>query len=259
MKFTLRLIGLLGTVLFSVFLSLTYHIPGYVEALGKNFIREQIREKTDQKIDSLKLGKPDSLLGKVAGKIYEQNRKKIDSLKQKLKSQAHESLANVIAQMRDLDCECRDKWAAYIKRDYEIQLLNLEAMNEKLKDFMKIKYMEVSTELKRDVRIFTGSNLLIFSLIFLISFLKPRAVTHLFLPGILLVISTGICSYFYVFEQNWLLTIIYNDYIGMGYLVYLGILFLFLSDIVFNRGRVTTKILNGILEAIGQVGTVLPC
>ncbi|QMU61675.1 MAG: hypothetical protein GKR92_08185 [Gammaproteobacteria bacterium] len=161
--------------------------------------------------------------------------------------------------MRDLDCECRKKYAALIKDNFQIRLVSLQAANEKLGDYMKTKYMAVVTELKRDIRIFTGSNMLIFFLLLVASLLKPKAMTHLFLPGVLLVTSTLICSYFYIFEQNWLFTIIYSDYLGYGYLAYVGVLFLFLCDIVFNRGRVTTEIINALLNAIGSAASLLPC
>ena len=65
-----------------------------------------------------------------------------------------------------------------------------------------------------------------FSLLLLASFLKPKAVIQLFVPGLLLVTSTLVCSYFYLFEQNWFFTIIYNDFLGRWYLAYAGGLFL---------------------------------
>ena len=93
----------------------------------------------------------------------------------------------------------------------------------------------------------------------LVSFLKPKAISHLFVPGALLTGSTLVCSYFYIFRQNWLLTIIYNDYLGFTYLGYVFVVFLFLCDIVFNRARVTTEIINGILNAVGSAASVAPC
>jgi hypothetical protein len=72
-------------------------------------------------------------------------------------------------------------------------------------------------------------------------------------------VATLICAYFYVFEQNWLLTIIYGDYLGFAYLAYLGVVFLFLCDIVLNRGRVTTQFANAILDAAGSAVTLSPC
>lgn len=259
MKITLRIVGLSGAGLFGLFLFFTYHTPGYVEEIGKDFIKSKIQEKTDDKIDSIKAKTGNSALAKLAGKIYQHNQEEIDILKQQLKNNANEKLADIIAEMRDLDCDCRKKWAAHIKEQFVIKLTSLEAANEKLKDFMRAKYMEVATKLKTDLRIFTGSNASIFLLLLLVSFLKPKAVAHLFLPGVLLVISTLICSYCYIFEQNWLFTIIYNDYLGYSYLAYIGVLFLFLCDIVFNGARVTTEIINAIFQAIGSALTLSPC
>lgn len=256
---TLRSLGLLGFLLFASVFYLTYSLPGYIEDIGKSFIQNQIREKTEAKIDSLKVSNSETALGKLAAKLYAKNKNQIDFVKQKLKDKAHEKLADVIAEMRDLDCECRNKWAAKIKQEYELELKALQVANEKIKNFMRIKYMEVVTELTRDVRIFTGVNALVFLLLLVISFLKPQAVSHLFLPGLLLLVSTSICTFFYIFEQNWLLTIIYSDYPGYSYLAYVGILFLFLCDIVLNYARITTAIINGILEGIGSAASVAPC
>jgi uncharacterized membrane protein YjjP (DUF1212 family) len=136
----------------------------------------------------------------------------------------------------------------------------LQAANDRIVEFVQSKYMEVATELKRDIRIFTASNAAVFLLLLLVSFLKPQAIAHLFLPGTLLVVATVICSYFYIFEQNWLLTIIFSNYLGFMYLAYLGFVFLFLCDIVFNRARVTTTIINAIFRIVGSAEVeVSPC
>ena len=193
----------------------------------------------------------------IIKKIFTQQ--EIENIKMQLKNQAHEQLAAVIAEMRDLDCECRKKDAQIYKEGFEFRLALLQVANEKLQNFMKAKYMEVATELKRDVMIFTGSNTFVFLFLLLISFLKPSAIAHLFLPGVLLVSATLVCSYFYIFEQNWLFTIIFNDYLGFAYLGYVGVVFLFLCDILFNRARVTTEIINAVLNAIGAAAQIEPC
>ena len=105
--------------------------------------------------------------------------------------------------------------------------------------------MDVAAKLKGDIRIFAATNAGVFLLMVLLSFLKPQAVRHLFLPGLLLTVATVFCACMYVFEQNWLLTIIHGDYLGLAYAAYLGAAFLFLCDIALNRGRVTTRLVNG--------------
>lgn len=66
-------------------------------------------------------------------------------------------------------------------------------------------------------------------------------------------------SYFYIFEQDWFYTILYNDYTGFAYIGYLAVVFAFLCDVVFNRARVTTEIINSILSAVGQAPSLVPC
>lgn len=260
MKITLRSIGLIGTLLFGMLFSITFKVPGFVEDFGKEFIQYQIKKKTDQKIEQINLNNKDSKLGKIAAALYKKNQKKIDEVKDQLKNKSHEKIASVVAEMSDLSCECRKKYSETLKKGFEFKLVSLQSANEKLTDFMKSKYMEVSTELKRDIRVFTGSNAIIFLFLLIISFLKPQAIKHLFLPGMLLFSATSICTFFYVFEQNWLLTIIYNNYYGFAYLGFIGIVFLLLCDIAFNKCRITTEIINTTMNVLGSAASALtPC
>lgn len=52
---------------------------------------------------------------------------------------------------------------------------------------------------------------------------------------------------------------IHGDYVGFAYLAWLGVVFLFLCDIVFNRGRVTTELLNAFFIAVGSAFSAVPC
>jgi len=142
----------------------------------------------------------------------------------------------------------------------ELKIVSIEKAKSKLVDFGQAKYMEIVEKLTLDVRIFLGTNAVIFIFLLLVSSFKPKAIRHLFLLGILMMISTIICSYFYIFEQNWFYTIIYNDYTGLGFLAYLMVVFAILCDIAFNKARITTEILNGIFNAVGgAVSSFSPC
>ncbi len=259
MRITLRIIGLVGVLLFGASFWFTFGVPGFVEESAKGFIKERLEEETTEKIDSITLAAQDTQLGQIAQRLFKDNEDQIRRLKAQLAEKAYEKAADVIAEMRDLSCECRDKYAAMIKRNTEFKITSLYAASEKLQDFMKTKYMEIVQKLTRDVRIFVGSNLAVFIILLLVSFLKPHARIQLLLPGIFLLVSTLICSYFYIFEQNWFFTILYNDYIGFGYLAYLGLVFACFCDIVFNRARVTTEIVNMVLNAIGSALSAVPC
>lgn len=258
-KLMLRSAGAIGAAVFLTFFAFTYSVPGWVEAFAAEYIESKAQERIDASIDAIQPPESDSALARLAQSMYEENQARIEHLKSNLRNRVHAQWAAALAKVRNLDCECREKWEDWFESGFNTNIALLQSANDQISNFIHSTYMDIATELKRDIRIFTASNAAVFVLLLLVSFLKPQAVTHLFLPGMLLVVSTLICSYFYVFEQNWLLTIIHSSYLGFAYLVWLGIVFLFLCDIVFNRGRITTRILNAIFNAVGSVFSVGPC
>lgn len=261
-KVSLRIFGLLGIALFVLLLLFTFADPQLIEASGKSFIEWKLQSETDKKIESIRLPGPtklEGLLGAKARKLRAETEQKHENVRQQLKADAPAILATQIAKLRKLDCECRQKWEQSIKTSIQAKIASLEIAKSKLIDFTHIKYMEIVHKLTLDVRIFLSANAIVFIFLFAASFMQPRAIKQLFLPGGLMLISTSICSYFYVFEQNWLYTIIYNDYTGFAYVGYLALVFAILCDIVFNRARVTTEVINACLQAIGHAGSLAPC
>jgi hypothetical protein len=256
---SLRVIGAVGAAIFLTFFAFTYSVPGWVETFAADYIESKAQERIDASIDAIRPPESENALAQLAKSMYEKNEAQIEQYKLNLRDKVHEQWAAAIASVRDLDCECREKWEDWFEGGFNSNIALLNAANEKVSNFIHSSYMDVATELKRDIRIFTASNAVVFILLLLVSFLKPQAITHLFLPGILLLVSTLICSYFYIFEQNWLLTIIQSSYLGFAYLAWLGVVFLLLCDVVFNRGRVTSGIINSFLHAVGSALTVFPC
>jgi len=261
-KTSLRVLGIFGSLIFVPLFLLTFADPQLIENSGRSFIEWKLQAETDKKIDSIALPeqtKVESLLGEKAKELRENTETKIEEVKRQLKADAPAILAAQIAKLRNLDCECRKKWEASLRQSMQWNLVSLETARSKIIDFSHAKYMEIVEKLTLDVRVFLGANSLVFIILLLTSFMKPQAIKHLFLPGGLLLVSTVICSYFYLFEQNWFYTIIYNDYTGLGYIGYLTFVFGILCDIALNKARVTTEILNAGLQAIGQVGNLSPC
>jgi len=258
-KLSLRSVGVVGGAIFLTFFVFTYSVPGWVEAFAADYIESKAQQRIDTTIDSVRPPESESALARLAQSMYEKNDAQIEQSKANLKNKVHEQWAAALAAVRDLDCECRQKWEDWFESAFNTNIVLLQAANAQVSKFIHSTYMQVATELTRDIRIFTGTNAAVFILLLLVSFAKPQAITHLFLPGALLAISTLICSYFYIFEQNWLLTIIHSSYLGFAYLAWLGIAFLFLCDIVFNRARITTEIINAAFSAVGSAFSVFPC
>jgi hypothetical protein len=258
-KAGLRLAGVAGTAIFSTFFAFTYSVPGWVETFASDFIESKVTEEIDSRIDDFDVSAGDSAVSQLAAALYQQNQREIERLKDALKAGIHERMASVLAQIRDLDCECRNKYAQLFERGFQFDITLLQAANDRIVDFIQVTYMQIASELKRDIRVFTGVNAGVFVLLLLVSFLKPQAIGQLFVPGVLLVLATAISAHFYVFKQDWLLTIIYGDYLGFMYLAYLGVVFMVLCDIVLNRARVTTRLANLVLDAAGSSVTLTPC
>jgi hypothetical protein len=256
----LRITGVAGAALFGFFFVLTFSTPQWVERFAVDFIETHAREKVESSIERWKPVWREGVAGRVAEALDREKQAEIEQLKQQFKNGIRETWATALAEIRDLDCECREKILDLLETGTAGHLLSLEAGSERLTAFIQSSYMEVATELKRDIRIFTATNAGAFILLLLVSLLKPQAVRHLFVPGLLLVVATVVCTYGYIFEQNWLLTVIYGSYLGYAYAAYLGVVFLFLCDIVLNRGRVTTRLANGVLDTFGgAVASLTPC
>ncbi len=258
-RIILGIIGAIGTMIFAFFFALTFHTPEWVEDFAAGFIEREVAERVDAAIDSVRPPAGDSALSRAASALYAKNEEKIERYREALRGQVHERLADAIAQARDLDCECRDKWAQWLKDGTSAQIRLLQKANQGITDFIQSNYARVVADLKRDIRIFTFSNALVFLLILALAIRKPQASLQLFVPGILAAASAVACSYFYIFEQNWLLTILFNDYLGFTYLAYLAVVFALLCDIFLNRARITTEIVNVLLEAVGSAATAVPC
>jgi hypothetical protein len=246
-KISLRAFGLLGTILFVPLFVFTFLEPHIIEKSAKSFIHWKLQIIVNDRIDSIQLPKSEK-----TGKLFVKLRKKLNSkaneklveLKEKLKFFSPMLVANKVKEMSDVHCKCREKFSRVISSFVNLQILKLKNVKTKLAGFTQAKYMEIVNKLTLDVRIFLGANSLVFTFLLLTSFLKLKTTEYLFLPALLMLVSTIICSYFYVLEQNWFYTILFNDYTGFSYIVYLSIVFASLCDISFNEAKITSRILG---------------
>ena len=69
-----------------------------------------------------------------------------------------------------------------------------------------------------------------------------------------LVLAAGVTAFLYLFNQNWLHTVVFNTYVGWAYLAWLGVAGALLGDVVLNRGRVV----GNVFSSLGDF-SVSPC
>ncbi len=228
--------------------------PGFVEQIAKTVIRYEVEKKVQEKVEAI-----DSFLAKKAGALSKGYANEITQTKGLLVQQLPARLAEVIGEMQNLDCECRNKIETSIRAGFEWRITSTSAAQERLTTLIRTKYMETASQLTREFRIFTGTNALVFALLIVAVLIKRQAGLHLLPSALVLLIAASISAYLYLFNQNWLHTLVFSDYVGLAYVGYLVGTFALLSDIIFNRARVTTELLNVVLNTVGSAIQVAPC
>lgn len=248
-------LGLVGCLLFSVLFIASFAKPALVEQSAKELIRIQIQKKTQAKIDAI----DESYLIKRAALMSKAYADQIAQTKRLLTEQLPARIATVMAEMGDLDCECRKKVEVFFKEGFEAHIKTTAAAEARLTAMIRAKYMDTAAQLTREFRIFTGTNAGVFAALLLALWIKPKANIHLVPAALVLVVASGITATLYLFGQNWAHTLLFSDYIGFAYLAYLAGTSIFLGDIVFNRGQATSHVMTVVLDGLGSAIPVLPC
>jgi len=256
-QWSLRLAGIAGALLFATFFALTFHRPEWVEDFAAEYLEARVAEKLDDKIDALREPAGGDALSRYAAQLYRQNETQISGLRDLLKSEVSRQLEICIPQIRELSAEQRARIARWVEEGATLSVGSLTLDNSRLVAIIQSGYLAVVADLQRDIRIFAASNAAAFLLLVLVSMLRPGHTRALFVPGVLLGVSTLLCASLYVFEQNWLLTIIHGDYLGFAYTAWLGVVFLLLCDIWLNRARVTMRIGESIGSAAGSIASAM--
>lgn len=247
--------GIVGCLFFGATFVASIANPGFVERVAKDVIRYQVEKNVREKVDAIDT----HFLTKRAEVFVRGYADEIALTKRQLSEHLPERIAAVIAEMRDLDCECRKKIENSLREESEWRILSASQAQEHLTTLIRSKYMDTATQVTREFRIFAGTNAFVFALLIFAVLLKPLAGLHLLPSALVLLVAASATAYLYLFKQNWLHTLVFSDYVGFAYIGYLGVAFAFLCDLVFNRGRVTAELLSQLLSAIGSAVHVAPC
>lgn len=229
--------------------------PVAVESAGRELLRMEVQRRVGARIEALGNG----ALGVEAGRIVRANEARLATLRRQLAEGLPERVAAVVAEMRNADCECRKAVAHQVREGLEGAIGDLGRLHERLTELVRGQYRHTAAALLREFRIFTGVNALAFGLLGLAAVWRPRARVQLLLPALLLGASAVGVAVAYLFAQDWLHTLVFGHYVGWAYLAYLGAAFAGLLDVVFNRARITTQVLDALARAIGASFQALPC
>lgn len=245
MKSVLLTSSVIGAALFAIVFAITFLSVNVVEQSARSFVVSRIeREISEKEIAGVKLKTVEEKLSWLKGKYGDE----IESAKHQLASGVRIKIEEILAKICNVDClkkkgiTITDTTDEYLHQ----RISQLSDVSEKMTELVKGKYYRIISELLADLRIFSGVNLLLFLFIAAIYRGKSLASENLILPASLLYIATIASIAIYAFGQNWFYTLMFSHYMGWGYLVYVGVIFGFLLDIVFNDAEITSSIVNAI-------------
>ena len=251
----LLLISAIGVAVFSTAFLISFVRPMFVESVAKEFVRRELEARVHERIASI----DGSRLARLAQRVIDRNDREIGEARRKLSEVVPQKVASVVAQMQDPDCECRKFVTRATRSLLTLDVLARTATNEHLDRLIRTKYSEVVQALLREFRIVTAANAIVFLLLGATTYTKRAAGLQLLLPAVVLVGAATLVGSLYVFSQDWLHTILFSDYLGFGYFAYLVVAIVFLVDVVFNRARVTTEIVNLGFNLVGATIQAVPC
>lgn len=247
----LIVLSLLGSGIFGCALLASLLKPNYVEQMTRELTRMQVEKSVHEKLDAI----DSKFLTSKAGSFILKHSEDARHARQQLQDQLPERIAAVIAQMRILDCDCRKNIEENVRNYFESQVFNAEVAQQQLTSLIRSQYMHTTEQLTREFRIFTAANAFVFIVLGIAAYRRRAAQLQLLPLALTLVAAASVSAYLYIFNQNWLYTLVFNDYVGLMYVFYLALCFAFFCDALLNRGRITL----GILHGLGLAAPVISC
>ncbi len=245
-----RIIGIVsavGAILLATLLGASLVIPTFVERQALRVIELEI----ERRIGVVLEGPLKSSVGVLLQRIQSRNAQAIERLPARISA--------VVQRMQNSSCARRSYVERALNGLADERIAELETFNERIERIIQTRYGEVVVALTREFRIFTGVNAALFGALGLVMLRVRRASAHLVPAALVLLAASALSTYLYVFQQDWVHTIVFGDYVGFGYAAYVGLTALLLADIAFLHGVVTTAVLNALAGAIGVAASLVPC
>jgi len=255
MRCTILGFSLAGTLLFGAAFVLSWLHPIWIERMASTAVRFEVERKTGERVDAL-TGAP--IVG-LAQRALGRTDADIERTRAAIRREVPAHVARVAAAMLDPDCVCRARLASATEAGRHQHLLSLSQLRARLASLIESAYADVQVKLLREFRIFTASNAAALAMLGAVALVRRKAGLQLMLPAAALAGGVVVTAGLYLFAQDWLHTILFNDYVGLAYAGWLGVVVLLLADILGNRARVCTRMVNGVLQMAGAGAAAVAC
>lgn len=243
-----------GLIVFAGLWTLSMTRPHLIEASARTLLLAEVERRTQARIDTLS----DETLSGLARTVMADHARETEQLR-RLRDTVADRVRSTVDAMADADCRCRAGLQDPVRAGIDARLERLAGWDARLDALVEGAYAHTAARVQREVRIFAGTNAMAFLVLGVIAWRRRAATLQLLVPAAVLLGSVGVSASLYLFNQDWVRTVFFNDYLGYGYVAWLGVLLALLADILVNRARVTTRIINAVLHAAGSAVTALPC
>lgn len=160
----MRVLGLgiawAGLLLFGAAWLASLVSPGWVEQQGRALLKQQVERRVQQRIDAL----DDHAVLRLGAKLRTQERQRLQSMQAQLRDGLPARVAQVVAEMSDLDCACRRNIQDWLEGGLRQSLQDATQRENRLTRLIRSQYMETAAQLMREWRIVTGANALVWGL-----------------------------------------------------------------------------------------------
>jgi hypothetical protein len=248
-----------GTAVFVAFFLYITVAPKDFDHRTRSFAIAKVKAKVDDQLSKVAQSKAASKATEFFGKYSERLETEIQTLRDSLDAGVAEFIADVLAAACKLDCERRDEAAKAVTALYQSMIARHGLALDRVKSLIEGEYDAIMDELRADLRIFSGSSFIALLFALFLSIFRGKAAAHLLPFSIALSAATLIAVIWYVFGQDWVMTMLYSSYWGWAYPVVLSVFAVFFVDIAMNRARITTNVLNSIRIGPGDWLDLTPC
>lgn len=236
----IRSIAGLGILLFAALLSVVLVLPKTFEATALGFAKTEVTRAVQSRFE-------DSTAAQGLQKLSDRLGLQLANLTAFEQSDMPEIVGAVIAGY----CKCTpataaetDAAAAAVRAGISARISSLGSAETRVTEMIKGRYDSTVSGLRRDLLIFLGTNLAAFMLIGMASFARTTRRTLIIYPALLLTVTVVICCGFYILNTDWFYTLLFQNFAGFGYTVWMALLFALLIDITLNYARVTLQMLS---------------
>jgi hypothetical protein len=243
-RVAILIISGLGVVVFASILALVQFAPDDLETRARDFALESVEARIENRLQDENTDRVLAGAQDIAGRFSDRLEGRVASVRAAIDEGLPELIADIIANACEFDCQRRAELTQNARAFFDSYMARYGIALETFRDIVEGEYEEIVEAIKADLTIFSACNLVLLLFIALLAMYRGSASAHLVPFAGLVLFSTFAAASWYLFGQDWFLTILFNNYWGYGYTILLGTIVIFLVDIAFFKAVMTTVVLN---------------